>query len=759
MPTRTAALLALAAGLLLPGVAGAAAQTASAGKEESRPALPNLHIPRATSPIQIDGVLDEPAWQHALEIPLTLEIDPSRNVPAPVTTTAWITYDTERFYAAFRADDPEPSAIRAHMTDRDGAFRDDFVGFFFDTFNDPRRGFEIFINPLGVQMDLAINESGEEDESWDIIFDSAGRIGETGYVVEFAIPFSSLRFQRVSGEQTWGIGAFRAYPRSVRHQLTSMRIETDNNCLLCQLPKVTGFEGVSPGRNIELDPTATAHRTDERQDFPDGEIEPGSTDSEVGLTGRWGITPNLILSGAVNPDFSQVEADVAQFDVNTQFALFYPEKRPFFLEGADFFVTPLDVIHTRTVADPAWGVKLTGKEGKNGIGLFVAQDDTTNLLLPGEQSSDSTVLPRESTDATLRYRRDLGSSSSIGAVLTHRQGDDYTNSVFGADGRWRPTGTDTVSLQALGSRSQYPAGFAAEHGLAPELDGTAVRAAYDHGSRYWTWYARYEDVDPGFRADLGFMPKVGYSTYVGGLEHTWWAKEKDSWYTSFELGGDWDMTRGTHGVTLERELETWVSLNGPLQSNYNIDTGWRDRYWNGVTFDERFTHVHATIRPSGSLSLFFNGTVGDTIDFAHTRPGDLLRITPEVVLNLGRRLSLDLQHDLQKVDVKGGELLELNVSQLRAAYQLNLRTLFRAILQYTDLRYNTDLYTAEPVDPKSEHLFSQLLFAYKLNPQTVLFLGYSDNSLGGELLDSPQPLDLTRSDRTLFLKIGYALLM
>jgi len=732
----------------------------------AHPEKPHYRIPRISTPIKIDGVLDDPAWREALTVDVDNEIDPGRNVPAPVTTLCYLAYDEDNLYAGFRANDPDPAAIRANLTDRDGAFSDDFVGLILDTFNDERRGYELFVNPLGVQMDLALNEmtNPEEDPAWDAIWSSAGRIDEHGYVVEMAIPFSSLRFQRSKGEQTWGIGAFRSLKRSLRHQIASTWMDPDNGCFVCQEPKATGFVGVKPGRNLELDPTATGQRTDRRRDFPDGSLENGSKEGDLGLTARWGITPNLTLSGAINPDFSQVEADAVELDVNTQFALSFPEKRPFFLESADFFQTPFSVVYTRTVADPRWGAKLSGKEGKNALGLFVTEDDRTNLLLPGDQFSLTTSLPDlRTTDAALRYRRDLGASSTLGAIATHREGGDYFNTVAGLDGRWQPNGSDVVTAQALGSRTQYPDRFAATFGIPTgRLDGSALRAAYEHSARQWSWYAVWEDVDDGFRADLGFLPKVGYELSTAGLERTWWAPQRKAWYSSISFGGDWDQTDATDsekkGTVLQREAEAYVRLRGPWQSTYVLDRGWRDRFWNGVTFKESFTQLNADLRPSGRLGLSLLALVGDTIDFDHTRPGDLLRIRPTVNFNFGSHLQAGLDHDLQRVSVEGGKLLELNVSQLRTVYQIDIRTFVRAIVQYTDLEINRALFTAAPVPADDQHLFTQLLFSYKLNPTTVLFLGYSDNQLGGEDADG-RLIDLTRSDRTFFFKVGYALVM
>ncbi|HEX9942389.1 MAG TPA: sugar-binding protein [Thermoanaerobaculia bacterium] len=739
-PTRTV-LLGLALLLGLAGAAFAAADSIPLPAER-----PHYQIPRAQSAITVDGKIDEEAWSHALALPLSVEIDPGKNLPAPVAGTAYLLYDENKLYAAFRCDDPSPKDIRAHLTDRDTPYRDDFVGLMLDTFNDERRGYELFVNPHGVQMDLAMSEASDnkEDPAWDAIWSSAGRIHETGYTVEMAIPFNSLRFQRSGGEQTWGILAFRSYPRSLRHQIATMPLDPDNPCLLCQLPKVTGFAGATPGRNLEFDPTATAHRTDVR---PDGSrsLAGGDVESDLGVTARWGITPNLILSGALNPDFSQVEADAAQLDVNTDFALFYPEKRPFFLEGADFFTTPLQAVYTRTVADPTWGVKLTGKEGKNGLGVFVAEDDQTNLLLPGSQSSSFGSLDGGSTDAALRYRRDLGKSSMLGALATHRQGDGgYANDVFGLDGLFRPTTSDRITFQALSSRSEL---------AADSFDGSAWRLGYDHSSRHWSWYARREVLSRGFRADLGFMPRVGYSFDLAGLEHTWWSEKKDAWYTRFAAGGDWDLTRDANDTVLERELEVWVNLSGPLQSYYSLDGGRRDRFWDGVTYDQTFLNVYTEMRPTGALYLELGGTFGDAIDFVHSRAARQVRLDPAVSYDFGKKLRVGVNHHYQKLTVAGGRLFTANLTELRTVYQLNLRTFVRAILQYEDVD-RTRLYTAAPGTGASRDLFSQLLFAYKLNPQTVLFLGYNDNAANDLVPD-----ELTRKDRTLFLKIGYALVL
>jgi hypothetical protein len=719
------------------------------------PPAPKIHpIARAAGTVKVDGVLEETVWEKAAKIELPLETFPGDNIPARVQTHAQIAYDDDNLYVAFRCQDPEPRRIRAHLSDRDKAFSDDFVGIVLDTFNDERRGVEFFVNPLGVQMDLAINDvGGGEDETWDALWKSAGRITPSGYTVELAIPFSSLRFRKANGEQTWGLDLVRVYPRSQRYLLRLQRQDRNRSCYLCQVSKMSGFEGITPGRNIELDPTLTSQRTDEREDAPEGRLENGKIDADPGLTARWGVTPNLTLNAALNPDFSQVEADVAQLDVNTQFALFFPEKRPLFLEGADFFATPLTAVYTRTVADPEWALKLSGKEGRSALGFFVSRDEITNLILPGSQGSDLTSLEEKNLSGVLRYRFDIGKSSTVGALYAGRRSDDYSNDVLGADAYVRITKADTISTQFLGSRTRYPDSFAVDFDQPTgSFEDRAFFFDYRHSTRNWFWHAGYTDIGEDFRADSGFLPQVNYRRPIAGLEHTWWGP-KGSWYSRFFAGGDWDRTIEQGGQELEEEWEGWFGIFGPLQSFLFLDGGTRDIFFNGVQFKEHtFLNFFFEMRPVGDFYFNIDGNVGDRVDFANTREGRRLWLAPAVRWNLGRHLKLEIDHTYEKLDEEGGRLFTANLSQLRAIYQFDIRTLVRAILQYTDVRRNTDLYIDE-VDARTKRLFTQLLFAYKINPQTVFFVGYSDTRLGDERID------LRQQNRTVFVKLGYAWLL
>jgi hypothetical protein len=713
-------------------------------------------VSRAASAIKIDGVLDEEAWRRATVVPILYEWLPGDNTPAPVSTDCLLTYDDDNLYVAFRAFDPNPSSIRAHLMDRDAIntfVQDDHVGFLIDTFNDERRGFQFRVNPLGVQADAVFSElDGIEDWSWDIIWASAGRITDQGYAVEVAIPLKQIRFPATSDMQTWGFEAFRSWPRSVRHRLSSRWTDRSKGCVLCQENKVTGFKGMQPGRNLELDSTATGHRTDQRTELPGGPMVAGGAKGDVGLTARWGVTTNLTLSAAANPDFSQVEADVAQLDVNTRFALFYPEKRPFFLEGVDFFSTPLQAVFTRTVADASGGLKLTGKAGANATGVFVTRDRINNLILPSNQGSSFASVDEDVTGAVLRYRRDVGAGSTLGVLYAGREASDSHNRVFGPDLflRFRPS--DTLRVQYLRSATEYPATVVSTYGQpAGEFGGNMLIADYFHTGRYWAWQATYTDGDRGFRADSGFIPRVDIRQGDFFVARRFWGGQ-NTWYSTFDLQATASRVVDHDGRLTDQSVSIGAAYTGPLQSQVTAFVEHDQTYVTGVTHDLTVARFTVSLKPSGALNLQLTGRAGGAVDFTNNRPATTVRLAPSVEWKIGAPVNVQFSHDFERLTETGGWLYDANLSQLAVRYQFNVRTFVRAILQYTDVSRRPDLFV-QPVPASDRHLFSQYLFSYKLNPQTVLFLGYSDNYLGST------GLSLTQTNRTFFLKVGYAWLL
>ncbi len=719
--------------------------------ESEPPSKRTFRVDPVQEEIKIDGALDEPVWQKPPTFTLDFETNPGDNTPAPVKTEMWITYSNSHFYVGARAHDPDPEKIRARLTDRDRAFQDDFVGVVLDTFNDERRAFEFFVNPFGVQMDLTQSDvTGNEDDSWDAIWDSAGRLTATGYEVEIAIPFSSLRFPEANSSQIWGIDALRIWPRDKRYRIGLNQLPRGRNCYLCNESKLEGFNGIKPGRNMEFDPTFTGQYSGQRDD-PADSLE-SDQKFDPGLTMRWGITPGITLNGAANPDFSQVEADAAQLTVNKAFAIFYPEKRPFFLEGADFFDTRIQAIYSRNVADPSWGAKVSGKGGKSAFGAIVARDDLTNFIFPGNESSSLGSVDRANTSTILRYRYDLGSGSTIGGLITSREGDDYHNRVIGVDSllRW---GEEALRIEVLGSHTAYPL-FIQEDFNQPSgsLAGTSVRAVYQHSERNWNGYLQYMAAADDFRADLGFIPQVGYHKGYGLYERYWFSENNKHWWHRITLGSETTWTYDREGNPLQEQVAPYFLMNGRNEYFSSTFVAAGPSYFKGQRFDRTFVNHFMEMRPTGSFYLSFETRIGEEIDYDNVRQGDLLRLIPGLRFDLARHLRLEVKHNFESLDVEGGELYHANVTDLRATYQINTRTFVRAISQYFDVSRNPQLYTFD-ISSKDRALFNQFLFSYKINPQVVLFLGYSDNYANTDFSN------LAQANRTVFFKVGYAFVM
>jgi hypothetical protein len=706
-------------------------------------------VPKVNSKINVDAYLDEPFWQEAVRIHANIEVSPGENIEAPVKTEVLMAYDDTRIFVAFIAYDPDPSQIRARYCDRDNIWDDDWVLILFDTFNDQRRTYDFCCNPFGIQADIIETPTGGGDE-WDALWDSDGRITDEGYIIEMAIPFSSLNFPTSEGEQIWGFDAVRSYPRSVRHHIGTWIRDRNNNCYMCQAEKLIGFAGASPGKNIELVPTFNVLRSQVRKDETSGPFVNKDEKYELGLTGKWGITPNVTLSGTVNPDFSNIEADILQLDINNQFAIYYPEKRPFFLESKDFFTMPFDAIHTRTMADPIWGVKLSGKEGRHSVGFFSVRDDITNFLIPGREGSNSEYFDKSSQGTALRYKVDIHKSSNIGLILSDREGKDYYNRMGGIDGDVKFTQSDRLTFQALQSRTQYPDSIKINYDQPDEeFIGNAYYTQYIHTTKDYYVYGTHRQVEDQFRADLGFMSQIGYKYSEIGGEYRW-RKDPGYWYNWLSIAASYDYKRDIDDNLIHRAV--WASFNyeGPMQSHINLNGSFGSDRYNQKKFKNVFYLAGCGgLWLSSMVWVHLYWQYRDQIDYANTQLGKRFQLNPSTELLLGLHLKLELNHTWEILDVDDGRLYTANSSYLKLTYQFTERMFLRAILQNIDYKRNESLYIDE-VNSRSQNLFSQILFSYKINPRTVFFLGYSDNYY------ADQDVDFIQTNRTLFTKLGYS---
>ena len=705
-----------------------------------------LPVPRHESRPVLDGRLDESVWAGALRLELKYETDPGENIPAFVKTEVLVFYDKDNVYFGLNCYDPDPSAIRARYSDRDAIGNDDIININLDTFNDERRNYFFGCNPLGLQRD-GIETIGAAG-TWDAIWKSAGAITDFGYCVEVAIPFASIQFQRTNGPQIWGLDVSRWYQRSQNHRLGLVKIDRNNNSYQSQFLKISGFEGIKPGRNVEVMPTVTGIRTEARESFPAGHFLPTNKMLDPGLTAKWGLTSNLALHGTVNPDFSQVEADARQLDINQPFALFYPEKRPFFLEGTDFFSSPMNVIYTRAVRDPAWGLKLSGKEGIHTVGAYVIQDELTNLVFPGSQGSRSSSIDQSCLAGVFRYKIDLGRRYTVGTIATGREGTDYFNRVVGVDGMARFTSRNLLRFQYLTSSTRYPDSVAQSFNQPHRaFQDHALSIGYQYQSRTFNAFARYDDIGSDFRADLGYMPQVDFRSFSGGVDYGWIFAGR--FCSELRFGYLYDSSQTQDRRFLNSGHEIFLFFRGALQSYFQLIGSRLREAYGGQIFNQEAVSLFFNFQPLAELGIGLSGGFGDRIDYANARLGRRTNLTPFLTYRLGRRTTLSFNHAYEKMNVAGQALYTANISQGTAIYHFSAKLFLRGILQYVNYARNPANYPF-PVDPETKQFFGQFLLSYKLNPRTVVFLGYSNNYLG------MQGVRIIQTDWTLFFKIGYS---
>ncbi len=714
------------------------------------------NIPRVDEVPVIDAVIGLDEWKNATQIELAYEINPGDNLPARVKTTAYMMEDGEQIYFAFKAQDPNPEKILAYFRDRDGIFQDDFLGVIIDTFNDERRGFEFFVNPLGAQADLTRDDSrNNEDSSWDATWDSLGKVTDDGYVVEMAIPYRAIRFPAGKMQQKWGIQFLRIYPRSSRFLFSNGLNDRDADCSVCQYNKVEGMPNIKTGRNIDVTPTLTYINAEKRDPEAGTDWQETASEFDAGLNVRWAMTENWILNGTFNPDFSQVSADAGQLDINTTFSLFFPESRPFFLDGADYFTSSNQLVHTRNIADPDFGIKVTGKQDGQSAGVIIAQDTSTSFLIPGNQGSDIAILGEGDTDVFVaRYQKDIGDKNNFGVLATHRSSGDYSNDVLAFDGKYYFSKNDSIDIQYMRSDSDNPFDVQTDFKLAPNQQDRAYTLRYRHNEEDYYLYASHSDFGKDFRADMGFISQVDYTKSVVGGGYTWFG-EKDSKWTRWGLGGDWDITKDQSGKQLEKEIEMQARISGPKQSHLKVGITSRDKLYESAdvnhVFDEKNIWTWFQFNPWSSLRVGSFMLIGDSIDYANVALGKMTILEPFTNWQLGKHFNVRLSTVFKKMDVEGGELFDAQLIDLRMVYQFNIRSKLALTLQGSDITRNLDLYTdSDDLDRQTKSFGTQLIYSYKINPLSLMYLGYSDSGFQNDNLSK-----IHKTDRTVFAKFSY----
>ncbi|ATC88822.1 carbohydrate binding family 9 domain-containing protein [Pseudoalteromonas arctica] len=711
-----------------------------------------VSLSRIDSNITIDGVMDEAHWQNATRIPLLYQDEPNEKGTPPVKTDAFIYEDGTNLYVAFIAEDPNPEQIRASLRDRDTLWEDDVVILVIDTFNDERSGYEFHVNPLGAQGDIRMTDTDgwSSDTSWNAIWDSAGQINEKGYVVEMRIPFKALRFPENKKELTWGFSVMRNYQRDVLYQLSNMGFDRNIKCSLCQFDKLVGFSDIESSKNIQLTPTLTALRNDNKSELP-GNWDNGDIDTEVGLDLRWGLTKDAVLNATINPDFSQVETDSLELDVNTTFSIYYAEKRPFFLDGASYFKSSLfELLYTRTIAEPTLGAKLTGKTGDHSYALMLADDDNSNILLPTNQGSGFASLNEKTNAAAGRYQYDLGQQGTIGLSSTHRESDDYHNTVLSVDGSYWFNQSDTLLYQVSSADTRNSEFLIQNYNLSETQSDEAYALELTRDKRDYKLFASYENIGQDYRTDLGYQAKVDYEKVGFGGGQTWYRDESDL-LTSWSYEADWDKTWAQNGDLLEEEYEGFLSFKGQKQSIFEIGLVHRYENYNDNFYNQNIGFIYTGFKPTKDLKLSLYIEYASRIDYANEQLGDAFDTQTQVVWDINDHWQLDVKHNYSQLDnPQGKRVFTANLVDFRLHYKFSMRSILKLILQFEDIDRDENAYFYQ-VSQINKDYGSQLVYSYKINAQTLFYLGYSDRGYQDDSLKN-----IERDQRTLFTKVSYA---
>lgn len=520
--------------------------------EKSKP----VKMPKFEKPPIIDGKLDDEIWKQAIVLKDFYQVQPGDNIAPSKPTEVLLGYDSKFIYIAFHCFD-EPDKVRANIPKRDRIFDDDYVGILFDTFNDSRKAYEFDFNPLGVQADGIWTDGQGEDFNPDVVMESKGMVTSDGWTVEVAIPFKSLRY--VAGkDKLWGAHFWRRIKRFNNELDMWMPINRDVSSWLAQEGHLSGLDGISTERTLELIPSVTVSETGKRKatltadQINSGLLDPGRFVNEPihfdpGLTGKYTITPNVTLDFAINPDFAQIESDQLVVRANQRFPIFFPEKRPFFLEGIDIFNTQIAAVHTRTIIDPDVAVKLTGKVDRNTFGLMVASDNAPGDFSAEERlTADPRLIGKNAADGILRLKRDIGKKDSfIGFLGTYRRFVDVYNELAGFDSRLRVNKQTTFSAQALVTRTRHPFFYPDEGGTFDRVENGFIYAYdYNKDGRHFGYDYSAVGRTLYYRSDLGFNRRTNTNNHNLFVRYNSEPKPKAkliSWrvYNAFGTNFDW----------------------------------------------------------------------------------------------------------------------------------------------------------------------------------------------------------------------------
>ena len=723
------------AGLIIPCLL--AALPAVAAPAEDRP---RLELKRVATPPTIDGRLDDEAWQGTT-LPLTewLTYNPLNGEKLTQQTEVRAGYDERYLYFAFHCVDPEPDKVRSTISRRDSMFDDDWVGLSLDSVGNGQSSYDLFVNPAGVQGDILTTPSAGENSAPDFVWDSAGRRTPEGYDVEMRIPLTTIRFK--SGpEVRMGILFWRRVSRL--GMSASWPVVPAGRSFLERHAMLVLHDLRRP-LTLEVTPSATYSRRQTRA--TPTSFAPADGSPDAGLTVKYGITSSATLEGTVNPDFSQVESDAFQVQVNQRYPLFFSEKRPFFMEGMGSFelagvggdAVMRTAVHTRRIADPLWGAKTTGTAGRVGFGILAAGDEAPGHQLEGEPNP---FLGERRNFFIARSQLSLGRSSYVGGILTDTEFGTGHNRVGGADVSLR-FGQQGASGTFLATTTVSPDGRETKSGLGGQ-------ATYSFENKRIVVVSQMEHYDRGFQMDTAFLNQVGItqgwtfvapSFYPDAKKHPWFKRFVP--FVFFQYGRD-RIQDGKPWL-----LVPGVRMNFTRQGFFRVDELYGDEVWAAHTFRKGTARVMGQAQFTRWLYLSGRATFGRSIFYDPVSPylGRSRTYSAELGLQPSARLSETVSYDRVQFDrlTDGSRVYTVNVVNTRTTFQLNRQFSVRGIVQYDSSRHQ---------------VLTDFLGSWELLPGTVAYAGYGSlieraDWDGTQLV--PGPGVYRTRERGLFFKASY----
>jgi Domain of unknown function (DUF5916) len=700
---------------------------------------------------------------------------PNDGKPATEETEVWLGHTKTRLYVVFLCHDER--AVRTHLARRENVLKDDNVTILIDPFLDRRHGVLFQVNPSGVQADAAWSETNGADYSYDQVWDSEARITTKGWIALISIPFLSLRFPAASSN--WGVIFERNLPRNSEVDYWP-RVSANISGVLSQEGSLEGIQGVTGSHNVQLNPYALAQNEHDllTLDPNNPYFSSRSFEGTVGGEAKVILKDAIVLDATVNPDFSDVESDQPQFTVNQRYPVYFPELRPFFLENANYFSTPIQLLYTRNIIRPEFGMRITGKVGRTNIGLLTIDDRE-----PGQTVSEGDPLYQKRAGFFVgRVTEDVGKDSSIGAIYTDEEFGGGWNRIGGVDFTWRANPKWTVFGQAVesstkGSRPDsqatvFPTGYAA---------GPATYLEVNRSAHAFNLDSTYKDFSTGFQSQVGFIQTTDFRNDQTHATYQWFPKHSEiqsfGLETNQNIAWDHQHNRVYHYSTFDPfVLLPRTIVVAPIGGQNSDTVGPQDGY--PMTYNDNFTENFggfvARGQPFSQFNFNFTGLRSGNVNYnppVGAMPfllnqdyvQFLFTLQPIRQLTADQTYLLDRDHDAHN----NAFVYESQVLRTKLNYQFTRALSARVIVEY-------DSTLANPVETslvRTKQVQTQALLTWLPHPGTAIYVGWNNDlqnldhtlcaRLGGSC-DTTEPIlprgpGYLNDGRQFFVKVSYLL--